>query len=69
MANDLIKNPQKTVAAAGAKAITVLSEGRCNMKAITNTIADVKTTVGIQYVTALEGPSTPDLIPAQGYRL
>ena len=39
------------------------------MKAITNTIADVKTTVGIQYVTALEGPSTPDLIPAQGYRL
>ena len=33
------------------------------MKAITNTITNAKTAVGIQYVTALEGLSVPDLIP------
>jgi hypothetical protein len=63
LANDLIKNPLKTVPAANAEAIIVLSKGRCNMKDITNTITNAKTMVGIQYTTALEGLSAPGLIP------
>ncbi len=33
------------------------------MKAITNTIIDIKTAAGIQDETALEGPSASDLTP------
>jgi hypothetical protein len=61
--NDLIRNPLKTVPAATAEAIIVLSGVRRNMKDVTNTIADANTAIGIQYVTALEGPSAPNLIP------
>jgi hypothetical protein len=50
-----MRNPLKTVPAASAEAITVLSGVSRNMKAITNTIADANTAIGIQYVTALEG--------------
>lgn len=63
MPSDLIKNPLKTVPAARAEAIIDLSVGRRNIQAITNTIADAKTGKGIQFVTALEGLSAPDLIP------
>jgi hypothetical protein len=63
LTNDLIKKPLKTVPAASAEATIVLSVGSRSTKAITNTITNTKTVVGIQYVTALEGLSVPDLIP------
>ena len=37
------------------------------IKDITNTIADAKIAKGIQYITALDGLSAPDLIPDNGY--
>jgi hypothetical protein len=63
LTNDLINNPLKMVPAVSAEAIIVLSSGRRNVKDVTNTITDAKTMVGIQYATALEGLSAPDLIP------
>jgi hypothetical protein len=64
LTNDLINKPLKTVPAASAEATIVLSIGSRSTKDITNTITNAKTAVGIQYVTALEGLSVPDLIPA-----
>jgi hypothetical protein len=66
--NDLTKNPLKTVLAARTEATMALSRGRRIIKDITNIIADAKTARGIQYITILEGPFTPDSIPFK-YRL
>jgi hypothetical protein len=51
----MIRNPLKTVPAASTEAIIVLSGVKLNMKAVTSTIADANTAIGIRYVTALEG--------------
>jgi hypothetical protein len=66
--NDLTKNPLKTVLAARTEATMALSRGRRIIKDITNIIADAKTARGIQYITILEGPFTPDSVPFK-YRL
>ncbi len=41
--------------AASTEAIIVLSGVKLNMKAVTSTIADANTAIGIRYVTALKG--------------